>query len=188
MNKRRLAGKTDYGAQEPWVYRKTPIPHYYGDIVRQLLLAAAALMLVSAPFYASNLQVQLPIIVLAALVLVCFAAFTSPRAWRILIADMVIAGVGMALFEIWALSNYQEISLAQTVFRQAIALIFLFAFYFAGKTFRGVLREHIPLEEDLVEMDEQPIEPETSDDLYYEDTDSDSTPDALEESYEYKEK
>lgn len=44
-----------YAAEEPWIYRQHPVPHYYGDTVRQLMLFTAAVLLVGAPFYASDL-------------------------------------------------------------------------------------------------------------------------------------
>lgn len=126
-----------FSEEKPWLYGTHPIAHYYGDIVRQLLLLAAAVILVAAPFYASDLPRELPLNVLAALVLACLAAFTSPQAATILYADAIVSGVGMVLFELWALSSYQDTSIVAVGLRQAIALIFLFALYFSGKTLRG---------------------------------------------------
>lgn len=127
----------DLQAQEPWIYRSHHIPHYYGDVVRQLLLFVAAVMLVGAPFYASNLATELPVIVGASLIIVCLAAFTSPVSRTILLADAVVAGVGMVLFEMWALSDVAATVPVAIALRQAIALILMFGLYFAGKTLRG---------------------------------------------------
>lgn len=127
----------DLQAQEPWIYRSHHVPHYYGDSVRQLLLFVAAVMLVAAPFYASNLSAELPIIVGASLVLVCLAAFTSPVSRPILFADALAAGVGMVLFEMWALSSMAETAPVAIGLRQAIAILLMFCLYFAGKTLRG---------------------------------------------------
>jgi hypothetical protein len=99
-----------YAAEEPWIYRQHPVPHYYGDTVRQLMLFTAAVLLVGAPFYASDLVAELPVIVFAALIMVCLAAFTSPISRTVLLADAVVAGVGMVLFELWALSALSETS------------------------------------------------------------------------------
>jgi len=128
----------DFSAQEPWIFRRTPVPHYYGDIVRQLFVAAAAFLIVGAPFYATDLAAELLFDVLGAFLLVFLAAFTSPSARTILVADAIVAGVGMIIFEYWALVNYQTTAIVAVILRQAIALIFLFAFYFAGKTVRGL--------------------------------------------------
>lgn len=157
----------DFSAQEPWIFRRTSVPHYYGDIVRQLFIAAAAFLLVGAPFYASDLQAELAFDVLGALILVCLAAFTSPQGRLILLADTVVAGVGMLIFEYWALANYQTTAIVAVVIRQAIALIFLFAFYFAGKTLRGL--SHV-MDEDAAEREasfraERATEDETVDQI-----------------------
>jgi hypothetical protein len=130
--------RIDYSAQEPWLYREHPVAHYYGDIIRQLMLFAAAVLLVGAPFYGSDLPNELPFDVLGALVLACLAAFTSPVTRGILWADTIVAGVGMVLFELWALSSYQTTPLLAVSLRQGIALLFLFALYFGGKTLRGL--------------------------------------------------
>lgn len=130
-----------FDAQEPWLYRQHGLSHYYGDIVRQLLLFAAAVLLVGAPFYSADLPSELPFDVIAALVLVCLAAFTSPTNRFIMLADTVAAGVGMVLFELWALTTYGETSIFVSLLRQAIALLFLFALYFGGKTLRGQVQE-----------------------------------------------
>lgn len=137
-----------FSEEKPWLYSTHPLAHYYGDIVRQLLLLAAAVILVAAPFYASDLPRELPLNVLAALVLACLAAFTSPRTVSILYADAVVSGVGMVLFEIWALSSYQDTSIVAVALRQAIALIFLFALYFSGKTLRGRAMERARRDEE----------------------------------------
>ncbi len=91
-----------------------------------------------APFYASDLAAELPVIVLSSLVLVCLAAFTSPVSRTVLMADAVAAGVGMVLFEYWALAELSNTSLVAVGLRQAIALVLMFALYFAGKTLRGL--------------------------------------------------
>lgn len=165
------ADRIDYSAQEPWIYREHPVAHYYGDIVRQLLLFAAAVLLVGAPFYGSDLPSELPFDVLGALVLACLAAFTSPVTRSILWADTIVAGVGMVLFELWALSSYQTTSLLVVSLRQAIALLFLFALYFGGKTLRGLKNNDLmvaPEEprdevEDIVQEDGEAGEEESSD-------------------------
>ena len=117
------------------------MPHYYGDTVRSLMLAAAALMLVGVPFYGADLRPELPVFVTAMLILVCLAAFTSPRNRAVLIADAIVTGAGMVIFEMWALASYTSIPLSAFALRQAVALLFLFAFYFSGKTIRALVIE-----------------------------------------------
>jgi|GEM_PF-1077686 len=151
-------------ATVPWIYRWTKISHYYGDYVRELLMACAALMLITAPFYANSLPIELPFIVLGAVVMVCVAAFTSPLKWGVISADAVTAGVGLIIYEIWALLKYDIDPPHQFVLRQTIAVFFLFALYFSTKTLRSMIFRTVGRpdtaalsDEDRIEM--VPVEP-----------------------------
>ena len=119
---------------EPWLYRLQKIQHYYGDFVRQCFVGAAALMLLAAPFYADDLASILPFAILGAVALVAAAAMTSPWNRTVIMADAVLAGVGLVIFELWALEEYSSAPLLAFVLRQAIAITFMFAFYFSMKT------------------------------------------------------
>lgn len=123
----------------PWVYRWSPISHYYGDTVRQLLVAAAALMLIAAPFYTDNMYVELPFIVIGGVVLIAVSALTSPLKSGAISADAVVSGVGLVIFELWALWGFSWDEVVKFVFREAIAIVFLTAFYFSTKTLRNML-------------------------------------------------
>ncbi len=127
---------------EPWLYREKPVPHYYGDTVRVLLLAAAVIMLIGAPFYADDVAGEMPLFMIGALALVAFSAFTSPRNRTMLIVDAISAGIGVVLFETWALLGYPSVPLHVFILRQIIALLFLFAFYYSGKTVRAFVVEN----------------------------------------------
>ena len=131
------------GAYVPWMYGWSRISHYYGDSVRQLLLAAAALMLIGMPFYTDDLSVELPFIIIAAVVLVIVAALTSPMKSAVISADVVVSGVGLVIFEIWAILGYGESTTVQFVLREALAVLFLFALYFSTKTLRSMLLNQI---------------------------------------------
>ena len=123
---------------EPWLYRLPKLSHYYGDNVRQLLLAAGAVMLFAAPFYADDLQVQLPFILFGVVVLICVAALTTPRKESVMRADTVAAGVGLVIFEWWALVSYNETSLLAFALREVIAALFFFSLYYSAKTLRAM--------------------------------------------------
>lgn len=123
----------------PWLYRWSKISHYYGDAVRQLFIAAAALMLLAAPFYTDELTVELPFIIVGIVALVCVAALTNPFKKGVISADAIASGVGLIIFEMWALLGYEESSTIQFVLREALAILFLFAFYFSTKTLRSML-------------------------------------------------
>jgi hypothetical protein len=123
----------------PWIYRWTRISHYYGDIVRELLMACAILMLIAAPFYTNNLKLELPFIVIGAAAMVCVAALTSPMKRGVISADAVTSGTGFVIYEIWAMLNYETDPLYKFALRQAIAILFLFALYFSTKTLRNMV-------------------------------------------------
>jgi hypothetical protein len=152
----------------PWVYRWPNVSHYYGDIVRQLLVAAAILLVIGAPFYTNELSAQLPYIVFGTLVLVSVAAITSPTRAVFIGADAVTSGIGFVIFQMWALLGYPNDPAHQFLIRQLLALLFLFALYFSTKTLRNMLtnvigrgqpltvhKKHENLTPDLVIDDEQ---------------------------------
>ena len=137
--------EVDAPAYVPLIYRWGSISHYYGDSVRILLISAAALMLVGAPFYTDDLSSELPFIVVSIFVMVAVAALTTPSKRSMIQADTIVAGVGLVIFEMWALLGYGESSIVQFVLREALALIFLFAFYFSTKTLRAMFLHQIGL-------------------------------------------
>jgi hypothetical protein len=143
------AGKSLHGGHVPYGDRYGysssggTISHYYGDWVRAFFLGAAAVMLLGAPFYADNVRAELPFVVVAALVVVCLAALTNPWKKSILIADAIVAGVGMLVYQIWALNGYGVTGHTSFILREAISIIFLFAFYFSVKTVRAMILNQI---------------------------------------------
>ena len=122
---------------EPSYARWPSITHYYGDVVRELFLGGAALMLVASPLYADSLQMEFPFIVLGSLVAVALAAFTNPHKRLSSIGDCVVSGAIVVIYGVWGLSGYDMINPIAFVLRLAIAVIFLFAFYYALKTVRA---------------------------------------------------
>jgi hypothetical protein len=127
------------GGYAPFRMTGPSVPHYYGDYVRQFFLGASALMLFSAPFYADNLKAELPFEVAGALILVSLGALTNPWKPLIMTANAIAAGIGVAVYQSWALVGYDANDLVPFVLRQAIAFAFLFAFYFAVKTCRCMM-------------------------------------------------
>lgn len=137
------------------------IPHYWGTVARQLMLAGAALMLVASPLYGSDLRAEFPYEVLGALLAVGFAALTNPRTLWVSIGDTIICGSGAAFYAIWGISEYTSIEPLAFVLRLAIAVIFLFAFYFSMKTVRAFTLRQIG-RRDKVDDFENEREPEDS--------------------------
>ncbi len=142
-------------------YRLWPsIAHYYGDPARQLMIGAAALMLIASPLYGNNLRVEFPFEVVGALIAVSFAALTNPRASWISVGDAVISGVGMIVFATWGIIEYDTINPIAFVLRLAVALLFLFSFYFSMKTVRAFMLHQIGKRETVDEFDDTAEEAE----------------------------
>lgn len=140
---------------EPSYSRLTSIPHYYGDVVRALLLGGAALMLIASPLYATSLRTEFPFEVLGAFFAVCFAALTNPRSLWVMVGDAVLAGIGALIFSAWGLIGYDTINPVAFVLRLAIAVICLFAFYYSVKTIRAMSMHIIGHRETSDEFDDK---------------------------------
>jgi hypothetical protein len=113
------------------------VPHYYGDIVRILMLSGVGLALVSVPFSHGFIHDLFIVEVLVALVIVVFAAMTNPFKSSIILGDVILSGIAVALFEIDAFNNYTDGELVTFVIYEAIAILFVIAFYFSLKTLRA---------------------------------------------------
>lgn len=139
---------------EPSYAWPTLIPHYYGDVVRELFLGGAALMLIGSPLYATSLRAEFPVEVFGAFVIVGFAALTNPHSRWVMIGNTVIAATGMIIFAGWGITEYQTINPVAFVLRLAVAAIFLFAFYYAVKTVRAMSLHQIGKKESVDEFEE----------------------------------
>ena len=117
------------------------LTHYYGDVVRKLFFAAAILMLAGLPFFNNRLPVP-TIWSLVVIVTIGFlAGLTNPieplPAW----INTLASGIGVVIFEYYAVINYELYSINDPLFltNQALAIIFLIALYFGTKTLRAMM-------------------------------------------------
>lgn len=117
------------------------LSHYYGDRVRQLFLAAAFMMAATLPYFSPEIDQPLLMSIMGILVLAIAAGLTSPTYVSSALLNVLVAFAGLFVFESYATSRYQ-LEGADIFFwaNQALALIFLFAFYFGLKTFRGMTK------------------------------------------------
>ena len=111
--------------------------HYYGDIVRKLFLAGAALMLVALPFFQSLIPFSLSVSIFAALVIVLCAGLIAPTQKWITALNMLVAAGAIGIFEYYAATAYIATHIAFFTVTQILAIIFLAAFYYSVKTVRG---------------------------------------------------
>lgn len=120
------------------VFRLHDIPHYYGDYVRALFLAAAVLSLVAIPVFGDLLPFGTFAQVGGALLLVLLAGLTNPHSKMLMMCDVIVSGVAVLLLESTAISFYASDSSALFISREAAAVALMFAFYFGIKTLRAM--------------------------------------------------
>ena len=120
-----------------------PRVHHHDVIaVRQLMLGAAVLMLLAAPFYGDSLLVELPFVLIGVVVLVSLSAITRATEKSILTADAIAAGVGMCIYQTWALIGYDQSVSISFILREAMVVLFLFIFYFSVMASRSMIVNH----------------------------------------------
>lgn len=133
------------------------IPHYYGDSVRQLLIGASALMMISSPLYSDVLRQQFPFIIIGALLAASFAALMNPKDRWVVLGSAIISGVGVVSYAMWGMFGYETVNPVAFMLRLAIAVIFLFAFYFSMKTLRAFMMRQIGKRETIDEFEEDDV-------------------------------
>ncbi len=125
------------------------IPHYYGDHVRALFVAASALWLVSLPFFPSILPFDPVLQVISIVIVVVFAALTNPRKIWILTYDTLIAGMGVVIFEVTAIYYFSVSTWIEFFVREALVILFLLALYMSIKTLRAMYMHQIGKKSDF---------------------------------------
>jgi hypothetical protein len=120
--------------------------NYYGGIVRKLFLGAAVLMLASLPFFQSLIPFPAWISILGVVILILGAGFLSRSEKWFIVADSVIAGLAVIIFEYYATNAYRSGLIAFFMANQILAIIFLVAFYYSLKTIRGLFMDSGTLE------------------------------------------
>ena len=115
------------------------IPHYYGDIVRRLFIAAGVIMILTLPFF--NERIHLPpfVSLLAITVIGFIAGLINPRQKEIVAIQTVIAIVGAIAFGQYAVSAYEIANDAYFWVNLILTLIFFFSLYYSTKTLRGTV-------------------------------------------------
>lgn len=127
-----------------WLPSQAPSPnasHYYGDEVRRLFLVGSIIMLVALVRY-PDIFPGVPVSAIVALILlsVFLAGLTNPQSRLSILLDLIVSGGAFLYVEYAAVIRFQEDPLFLSVIREAIAVAFIVAFYFASKSFRGMSR------------------------------------------------
>jgi hypothetical protein len=112
--------------------------HYYGDIVRRLFLIAAFVMAATLPYFSPLIGKPLLMSIVGILVLAVAAGLTSPAYSLSSILNALVAIGAVVVFETYAVQRFSEFGTdVFFLINQALALIFLVAFYFGMKTLRS---------------------------------------------------
>ena len=79
----------------------------------------------------------------------------NPRKKNVVIASAIAAGVGMLIYETWALFDYKMSTWEEFILRQILAFVFMSAFYFSMKTLRAFVLGTIGKRAEAGEFDNQ---------------------------------
>ena len=117
--------------------------HYYGDVVRKLFIAASIIMIVTLPFLTNRLPVPAFVSIIIIVLLSLAAGFLAPRNKLFISLNLLISIGAVLVFEYYAVDAYRTYSLTDMLFavNQVLAMIFLFASYYASKTTRSLFNK-----------------------------------------------
>lgn len=117
--------------------------HYYGDIVRRLFILSAIIMVVTLPFLTSSLPVSPLVSILVIVLLSLTAGLLAPRNRWVISVNLLVSLAAVIAFEYCAVDAYQRLSFDSLLFlvNQVLAIIFVFALYYASKTIRSIFNK-----------------------------------------------
>ena len=114
------------------------VPHYYGDIIRNLFIIAGLAMLATLPILKTEVPVSVPFSLVFVLVVGLAAGLTSPHHRWIMAVNAVIAFCGVAMFE-YAAVNLSELWSLFFWTNQFLAIVFFIALYYSAKSLRWMV-------------------------------------------------
>ena len=126
--------------KQPW---PPPVPHYHGDTVRILFLIGGVIILATLPFFKNLLQIGTGFLPVFVILLVLGGAIVNPFQRWIVTIDLIISAAAVILFEYAAVIGFGKDIFFLSVVRQVLAIIFLFALYYSGRTLRAMFMHQI---------------------------------------------
>ena len=131
---------TDYASAKGYLRSE----HYYGRIVRKLFLFGGFLMLLSLPFFADKIPVNIAVSISAIVLIGLVAGLLSPIARSAVVLDLVASLVATAVFEYQSVLLHTAGFATQSDFiffliNQVLAINFFVSTYYGSKTVRGLL-------------------------------------------------
>lgn len=121
----------------------TSIPHYHGDTVRTFFLIGGIIILATLPFFNNLLQIGIEFLLIFVILLALGGAIVNPFQRWIVIVNLIISAVAVILFEYAAVIGFGEDMFLLSIVRQTLAIIFLFALYYSGRTLRAMFMNQI---------------------------------------------
>ena len=112
--------------------------YYYGDVVRNLFIAADILMLLLLPVYYAKVPLPTIVVIFGIIIIAIAALFTNWNSKWSLIADTAISGLAFIFIESNAVVEYRapHTSLLFMFFSQVLSLLFFIALYYSAQTLR----------------------------------------------------
>lgn len=137
---------TNYNEDGEPVHTGAEIPHYHGDVVRLLFVAAAILMLI-VQFTGDSLFGTPAALILFVAILAVTAGITSPVQVLIHWVNLLISFIGLAIFGTLATQRLHSIEdfFTHNGIIGIIALLFLTALYLSTRTVRGNMTRANPV-------------------------------------------
>ena len=126
--------------KKPW---PPQVPHYHGDTVRILFLIGGIIILASLPFFKNLLQIGTGFLPVFVILLVLGGAIVNPFQRLIVTINLIISATAVILFEHAAIIGFGEDPFLLSVVRQVLAIVFLFALYYSGRTLRAMFMHQI---------------------------------------------
>ena len=127
---------------DPYIHPFGSVYHFYGDVVRQLFIAAAILIGISVPF-SGDIPFAIFVGVPSIIILVVLAGLSNPHGKLILILTAVAAGAAVLIAETLAVYAYASDRLILFAILEAIVLLCLAAMYFSIKDVRAMMMNRI---------------------------------------------
>lgn len=119
------------------------VPHYFGDSVRILFLIGGIIILATLPFFKNLLQIGTGFLPVFVVLLVLGGAIVNPFQRWVVAVDLVISAMAVIMFEYAAVIGFGDDTFFLSVVRQVIAIIFLLALYYSGRTLRAMFLNQI---------------------------------------------
>jgi FtsH-binding integral membrane protein len=133
--------------------------HYHGDHVRWLFLTNSVVLLIAFPLFKTAAVIPVIFGTVLVITLMVLAGLTTSKYKWVHIANMVVALMGVAIFEVLAFATDLTTDPLVFLIRQGVALSFLLALYFTPRTVLGIFSKkqqvfHSDISESTTEPEE----------------------------------